>query len=1030
MTCTVLQPTPSTPAAYGLGVRQIRLALRALLVCFLCPAVLCPAVLCPALPCLASGMAGLPTGGFAGPPQPLGIQQDDAQQDDASIADSRAAAARSADSEIPAAADRPGSTTLRDSGGEPLNWSDLPPLPDPVGLGGPVVGVHGQALIVAGGANFPQGPPWPEDGKPAGDKVWHDRIYVLLPGSETWLDAGRLPHPLAYAATVSTDRGVWVLGGESHDPARKNHPTREVWLLQWDDQRQRVDIVQDALPELPKACRYHAAVSIGQRLFVAASHAASEQSQRLDQKHFWCIDLPDGTAGPATDSDWSELPAWPGAAREKMALVVQNAGANENLASPTCIYLLSGGTWYRDAQGEMDLAGFEHFADNYRFEPDSQTWQRVADLPVYPENRALDSLADFAWDPQARSWLPVNGGVDEAEPQRQEGRLAENPSPTGFPFDDKRPRPAAAAAAIAVGQAHILVFSGATGRYVTMGPQRHPQFPADVLAYHTVTDTWVRAGQMPQAVVTTTAVEWNQRIVIPSGEIKPGVRTARIQALQLQPAANRLGWVNLAILLGYLALLVWIGYQSSRRKQDSQDFFLAGRNMPWWAAGISIYATQLSAITFVSLPAVAYATNWMVYPGSVTIFLFAPIVVFFFLPFFARLNLSTAYEYLERRFDVSVRWLGSLSFILFQLARMAIVVYLPALALESVTGIPIVVCILSMGVLATGYTFVGGIRAVIWTDVAQTLVLWGGMLLAIVLIVVDVGSWSEIWQTARDDGKLAMFSPSWKTTHMAAWLILVGNFALQFGPYTTDQAVVQRYLTTRDERAAACSIWLNGFLVLPFSLLFFVLGTCLFVYFQRHPEFLQLGMQNDQVFPLFMAQRMPVGLAGLVVAGVFAASMSSLDSSLHSIATAVTNDFYRRLVPKASDAACLRCAKGLTLAGGVFGTALALALAGFDIQSLFFLFQKILGLLSSGLVSVFLLGIFWRKASSICAWCGAVASTLVVYLMTFHSQINFFLYAPIGIGTGCLAGIACSLLVPRSSENDAQLRGLTWFTLK
>ena len=304
------------------------------------------------------------------------------------------------------------------------------------------------------------------------------------------------------------------------------------------------------------------------------------------------------------------------------------------------------------------------------------------------------------------------------------------------------------------------------------------------------------------------------------------------------------------------------------------------------------------------------------------------------------------------------------------------------------------------------------------------------MLLAVALIIADVGGWGEIWRTARADQKLAVFSSSWRTTEMAAWLIIVGNLALQFGPYTTDQAVVQRYLSTRDERAAARSIWLNGFLVLPFSLLFFVLGTCLYVFFKSHPESLQLGMQNDQVFPLFMAEQMPVGISGLVVAGVFAASMSSLDSSMHSIATAVTNDFFRRLRPGATDRQLLNIARAITLVGGVAGTGFALLLAGFDIQSLFFLFQKVLGLLSSGLVAVFLLGIFTRTANAPGALCGAAASTIVVYVLTFHTSVNFYLYAPAGIATGCIIGWLISRFVQtRAVDRGKDLAGLTWFTL-
>ena len=891
-------------------------------------------------------------------------------------------------------------------GDQALNWSELPSLPDEFGFGGPIVGAHADALIVCGGANFPDGPPWEEGNRAAGSKVWHDRIFVLTLGADTWIDAGRLPYPLAYAPAISTDDGVYVLGGESYDSA--NHPTAEVLLLKWNPESKRIEVAESALPPLPMPCQYHNAAMVDSVIYVTASHARDDSSEVLDEKAFWSLDL----TQPESDRKWNILEPWPGPAREKMALAVQNAGADDRYATPKCLYMFSGATWFKGADGQFDLTRFEHFTDAYRFNPKTAEWKRIAGLPPVRESREIN-LNGYAFDAERRVWRLLEEG--EEQPERDINEIFNG-----------QPRPAGAATAIDVGQSHILLFSGATGRYITLDIQQRPPFPRDVLAYHTISDMWTVAGEMPTGVVTTGVTKWNDQIVIPSGEIRPGVRTNRVQGLKVEQRTAKFGAVNLAVLVAYLALLVAMGFYFSRREQETDDFFLAGKRIPWWAAGISIYATQLSAITFVSLPAVSYATNWLVYPGQVTIFLFAPVVVFFFLPFFRRLNVTTAYEYLERRFNVVVRLFGSLSFIVFQFGRMAIVVYLPALALAAVTGLDIYLCILVMGVLSTLYTVMGGMEAVIWTDVIQVFVLWGGMLLAIILILLDVGGPGVVFETARAASKLTMFNWSWETTQMATWLIILGNFALQFGPYTTDQAVVQRYMTTKDEHAAARSIWLNGFLVLPFSLLFFVLGTCLYVFFKSHPELLSVGMQNDKVFPMFMAEQLPPGLSGLVIAGVFAASMSSLDSSMHSVATAMTTDFYRRFRSTATDPQCLKIARVLTVMIGAAGTAMALVLAGFEIQSLFFFFQKLLGLLSSGLVGVFILGMFTRSANATGALTGAATSIGVLYYVTFYSNMHFYLYAVIGIGTAVVVGYVVSLVTGRPS-ND--LNGLTWHTL-
>ena len=210
----------------------------------------------------------------------------------------------------------------------------------------------------------------------------------------------------------------------------------------------------------------------------------------------------------------------------------------------------------------------------------------------------------------------------------------------------------------------------------------------------------------------------------------------------------------------------------------------------------------------------------------------------------------------------------------------------------------------------------------------------------------------------------------------------------------------------------------------PFALLFFALGTCLWVYFQAHPEELSIGMSHDEVFPIFVARRLPAGVAGLVIAGIFAASMSSLDSSMHSIATALTTDFYRRFHPEASDHRCLRLARILTAFVGFLGTGIALLLASTPIDSLFFFFQKMLGLISSGLVGIFILGIFTRRAHARGALVGAAMSVPVLYFLSQYTSLHFYLYAIVGIGTAVGVGYLASLLL---SGPSAPPPGLCWW---
>ena len=233
--------------------------------------------------------------------------------------------------------------------GSNLQWSELPSIPDQLGLGGPIVGVHNGALIVAGGANFPDGPPWPENGRPAGSKAWHDRIYVLESGAAGWIDAGKLPMPLAYAATASTPEGIYVLGGETYGvpatgAAVANYPVADVLRLKWDSGESKIVIEERALPHLPKASHYHAAAVIDRTLYVVASHANTDKSRELDSKSFWSIDL-----SMASDTrQWNALAPWPGAPRYQMAVAVQASGADDRYASPTCLYLFGGSTWRKN----------------------------------------------------------------------------------------------------------------------------------------------------------------------------------------------------------------------------------------------------------------------------------------------------------------------------------------------------------------------------------------------------------------------------------------------------------------------------------------------------------------------------------------------------------------------------------------------------------------------------------------------------------------------------------------------------------
>ncbi len=591
------------------------------------------------------------------------------------------------------------------------------------------------------------------------------------------------------------------------------------------------------------------------------------------------------------------------------------------------------------------------------------------------------------------------------------------------------PRAVVAAPALRSGQSHILVFSGDDGANATRTLElkdQHPGFSRDALAYHTITDTWVKMGELPESLVTTAAVNWQSAIVLPGGEDRPGHRLGRVLTATLRNQKGVFDWLDYTVLGLYLLAMLLIGFYFSTKGKTTEDFFLGGRRVPWWAAGLSIYGTQLSAITYLAIPAKTYAEDLTYVLVNLCIPLMAPVVIYFYLPFFRRLNVTTAYEYLERRFNVAVRCFGSASFIILQAGRLAIVLFLPSLALAAVSGLNVYLCILVMGVLTTIYTMEGGIEAVVWTDVVQVIVLLGGALLALALLIHGVdGGLSQVIATGRAAGKFHMFTWTWDATTTSVWVVLVGNLLAQLVPYTTDQSVIQKYLTTKDEGRAARGIWLNGALSFPTILIFFGAGVALYVFYRSHPAQLHPGVPTDATFAWFIADQLPSGVAGLVVAGIFAAAMSTLSSSMNSIATAIVTDFYARFTASATDEKKMRLARRLTFLLGVVGTSAALLMATFEIKSLWDLFLQVLGLFGGGLAGVFALGIFTRRAHGAGALIGVLASAIILWLVQRYTHLHFFLYAGAGITTCMVTGYLASWLIPAAPSN---LDGLTIYT--
>ncbi|QEG41466.1 sodium:solute symporter family transporter [Roseimaritima ulvae] len=824
---------------------------------------------------------------------------------------------------------------------EPLfDWQALPDLPDALGVAGPFAGVHNDALIVAGGANFPQ-PVWERV------KVWHDVIHVLVRQNDQWVwkDGGKLDKPMAYGATVSTPLGVLCMGGNNGEQTFD-----DVFLLHWDADQQTLQTT--AFPKLPRPCAYGAATLVGDTVYLAGG----QYGQTLDtaMENFWSLDL--SQLEDAEKFGWRQRDACPGDLRAFNITVAQHNGYED------CVYVISG----RRQDGEQ----IEFLQDSWEFTPSTNTWRRRADVP---------------------RCVMAGTGID-------------------------------------IGQSHIAILGGADGSLFSQSDElrdEHPGFPKEALMYHTITNTWSSGGAMPANHVTTTAVKWDDAIIIPSGEVRPRVRSANIWSVQPIAPERSFGTLNYAVLFGYLLGMLGVGFYFVNKNKDTDDYFRGGKQIPWWAAACSIFATMLSSLTFTGLPSKAFAQDWVYAIGNMMIPVVAVVVVRVALPFYRRIDATSAYEYLEKRFHRGVRVFGSASFTVFHIFRMAIVMSLTGLAIAVATPLTPTQSVLLMGVLSVLYCTMGGIEAVIWTDTLQTVVLLGGALLAIVLLVSGTdGGAAGFWETAKSSDKFRLVNLHWDANQaqLAFWVVVVGAIGQNLSSYTADQAVVQRYMTTKDEQQAARSILGGGLLAIPATLLFFGIGTALFAFYHSHPEKLDPTITTDQIFPLFIAREMPIGLAGLIVAGIFAAAQSTVSTSMNSTATAIVTDFLRPWNLLNSERAYLNVARLCTLVVGVLGTLLALLFVDPDIKSLFDAFIKVIGLFMGVLGGLFLLGALTVRANAAGAMTGAVVGAATMLYLWLFTSINGYLYTTCGIVTCVAVGYLASLAFPRPQQD---LSGLT-----
>jgi SSS family solute:Na+ symporter len=422
------------------------------------------------------------------------------------------------------------------------------------------------------------------------------------------------------------------------------------------------------------------------------------------------------------------------------------------------------------------------------------------------------------------------------------------------------------------------------------------------------------------------------------------------------------------------------------RNKTPDQFTSGGRKLPAWVVGMSIFATFVSSISFLALPGKAYMTNWNAFVFSLSIPLASYMTVKFFIPLYRGIGNISAYYYLEQRFGPWARIYASVCYILTQLMRTGAILMLLALPLNALFGWNVKTIIILTGLMVMLYSILGGIKAVIWTDAIQGIILITGAVVCAVILTFSMPEGpGQLFKIAAANHKFSMGSFGASLKESTFWVVLVYGLFINLQNYGIDQNYVQRYLTTSTDREAKSSALFGSLLYIPVSLVFFFIGTALFSYYTAQPELLPDALRvtgaGDKVFPHFIATGLPAGITGLLIASVFAAGMSTVSTSLNGTATIILTDYYKRYFNKnADEKSSMKVLYISSFLMGVSGIVIALALVG--VESALDAWWSLASIFSGGMLGLFLLGYFSKRAGRIEAVIGVIIGVVVIIWMS------------------------------------------------
>jgi SSS family solute:Na+ symporter len=461
----------------------------------------------------------------------------------------------------------------------------------------------------------------------------------------------------------------------------------------------------------------------------------------------------------------------------------------------------------------------------------------------------------------------------------------------------------------------------------------------------------------------------------------------------------QLSWADYLVIGGYLAAITAFGSWFARFQKTTRDYFLTDRSVPWWAVCFTIVATETSTLTFIGIPAAAYAGNMTFLQLALGYVIGRILVSILFIPAYFRGDLFTSYELLQRRLGSRVKTLSAVIFLITRSLADGIRLFATALVIAVVTQVPVTVVVLVLGVAMIVYTVRGGVSAVIWTDVVQMFVyIAGAGAVAYALLARIPGGWSAVVAAGAAAGKFQMLDTSldWSRAY-TLWAGLLGGVALTLATHGTDQFLVQRLLSARSARAAARGLVLSGFIVFAQFVVFLFIGVMLFVYYQQTPLPQPLG-RTDEILPVFVVTSLTHGLAGFIVAAIVAAALSP---SLNAMAATTVNDFYLRYVnPDAGQDIQMRVSRQATIGWGVVQLGVAIAAQWMD-RSVLDAGLAVLSFASGAVLGAFLIGTLMPRVGERDALAGMIAGLVTMTAVWGWTSVAFTWYVFIGAVTTC-----------------------------